>query len=195
MGQSPWPTGLQSSFLIWTLLRSSFTGCNPELAIHSSLKLLHCISCSWTATFSCPECNIDSRFSTLDYRILLVQGFGNETSTKTIAGKLFGKMVAFGALPVWCSVYQCQTAQQNARKTPPVLEKIRFFNIHLWTWAMRFSNLFMVFSFRFIQLIASCRQSFRAHYRTLTGSIVRKLLCQSLTKNPRALSLCATDVP
>ena len=125
MRQSPWPTGLQSSFIIWTLLRSSFTGCNPELAIHSSLKLLHCISCSWTATFSCPECNIDSRFSTLDYRILLVQGFGNETSTKTIAGKLFGKMVAFGALPVWCSVYHCQTVQQNARKIPPVLEKIR----------------------------------------------------------------------
>ena len=39
-----------------------------------------------------------------------------------------------------------------------------------------FSNLFMVFSFRFIQLIASCRQSSRAHYRTLTGSIVRKLI-------------------
>ena len=35
--------------------------------------------------------NIDSRFSTLDYRILLVQGFGNGTSTKTIAGKLFGR--------------------------------------------------------------------------------------------------------
>ena len=45
----------------------------------------------WTATFSCPEYNIDSRFSTLDYRILLVQGFGNGTSTKTIAGKLFGR--------------------------------------------------------------------------------------------------------
>lgn len=45
-------------------------------------------------------------------------------------------------------------------------------------------NLFIVFSFQFIQLIASCRQSSRVHYRTLTGSILRKLLCQSLTRNP-----------
>ena len=53
----------------------------------------------------------------------------------------------------------------------------------------------MVFSVQFIQLTASCRQSSRAHYRTLTGLIVKKLLCQSLTKNHRTLSLCATDVP
>ena len=42
--QSSWLTGLQSSFIIWTLLRCSFTGCNPESAILISLKLLHCIS-------------------------------------------------------------------------------------------------------------------------------------------------------
>ena len=36
---------------------------------------------------------VQYRFSILDldYRILLVQGFGNGTSTKTIAGKLFGR--------------------------------------------------------------------------------------------------------
>ena len=44
-----------------------------------------------TATFSCPEYDIDSRFSTLDYRFLLVQGFGNGTSTKTITGKPFSR--------------------------------------------------------------------------------------------------------
>ena len=61
------------------------------------------------------------------------------------------------------------------------------FNTHLKTWAMWFSNLFIVFSFRFIQLIASCRQSSRAHYRTLTGSIVRKLID---LKPPRVKPLC-----
>ena len=96
MRQSPWLTGLQSSFIIWTLLRSSFTACNPELAIFSSLKLLHCISCSLDGDLFSSRVQyrfsiLDSRFSTLDYRILLVQGFGNGTSTKTIAGKLFGR--------------------------------------------------------------------------------------------------------
>ena len=46
--------------LIWTLLRCSFTGCNLELAILSSLKLLYCTVVPSTATFSCPEYNIDS---------------------------------------------------------------------------------------------------------------------------------------
>ena len=89
--QSPWLTGLQSSFIIWILLRSSFTGCNPELAILSSLKLLHCSSCSFNGDLFLSRVNIDSRFSTLDYSILLVQGFGNGASTKTIAGKPFGR--------------------------------------------------------------------------------------------------------
>ena len=86
--QSPWLTCLQSSFIIWTLLRSSFTGCNPELAILSSLKLLHCISCSFDRDFYLSR--VQYRFCQVD-RILLVQGFGNGTSTKTTAGKPFGR--------------------------------------------------------------------------------------------------------
>ena len=179
MRQSPWLTGLHSSFTIWTLLGTSFTACNPELAILISLKLLRCISCSLDGDLFLSR--VQYRFSTLDYRILLVKGFGNGTSTKTIAG---------------ISLPNCAT---ECAKKPTGTWENTIFNIHLKTWAMWFSNLFMVFSFQFIQLIASCRGSSRAHYRTLTGSIVRKLLChnwcQSLTKNPRALSLCATDVP
>ena len=75
--------------IIWTLLRSSFTACNPGLAILSNLELLHCISCSLDGDLFLSR--VQYRFSTLDYRILLVQGFGNGTSTKTIAGKLFGR--------------------------------------------------------------------------------------------------------
>ena len=85
--QSPWLTGLQRSFIIWTLLRSSFTGCNPELAILSSLKLLYRISCSFDGDLFLSR--VQYRFFQVD-RILLVQGFGG-TSTKTIAGKPFGR--------------------------------------------------------------------------------------------------------
>ena len=64
-------------------------GCNPELASLSRLKLLHCISCSLEGDLFLFR--VQYRFSTLDYRILLVQGFGNGTITKTIVGKLFGR--------------------------------------------------------------------------------------------------------
>ena len=110
--QSPWLTGLQSSFIIWTLLRSSFTGCNSELVILSSLKLLHCISCSLDGDLFLSR--VQYRFSTLDYLILLVQGLGNGTSTK---------IYHCISLVRYITVYHCQTAQQNARKTPPILEK------------------------------------------------------------------------
>ena len=68
------------------LLRSSFTGCNPELANFSSLKLLHCISCSFDRDLYLSR--VQYRFSQ-NARILLVQSFGNGTSTKTTAGKPF----------------------------------------------------------------------------------------------------------
>ena len=119
---------------------------------------------------------------------LLVQGFGNRDSTKTIAGKPFGRR----SVKWWLSVLNLSDAQYiNAKLSKRMCDKNltsiwenTIFNIHLKTWAMWFSNLFIVFSFQFIQLIASCRQSSRVHYRTLTGSILRKLLCQSLTRNP-----------
>ena len=195
--QSPCLNGLQSSFIIWTLLRSSFKGCNPELGILSSLKLLHSISCSFDGDLFLSQ--VQYQFLQVDH-ILLVQGFRNGASTKTIAGKLFGRRrVKWWLFVLNLSdarhINQRQTEQENVWQNLSSTWENTIFNIHLKTWAMWFSNLFIVFSFRFIQLIASCRQSSRAHYRTLTGSIVRKLLCQSLTKNPRALSLCATDVP
>ena len=126
MRQSPWLTGLQSFFIIWTLLRSSFTACNPELAILSSLKLLYCISCSLDGDLFLFR--VQYRFSILDSRLpyLLVQGFGNGTSTKTIAGKLFGRRrVNFWLRRVTCLMLGISLPnwQQNARKTPPVLEK------------------------------------------------------------------------
>ena len=83
-----WLTDFQCSFIIWTLLRSSFNGCTPELAILSSLKLLHCISCSFDGDLLLSR--VQHRFFQVD-RILLVQGFGKGTSTKTIAGKPFGR--------------------------------------------------------------------------------------------------------
>ena len=144
--QSPWLTGLQSSFIIWTLLRSSFTACNPELAILSNLKLLHCISCSldWRPFLVPSTISIlDSRFSTLDYRILLVQGFGNGTSAKTIAGKLFGRrrvkwwLRCVTCLMLGISLPNCAT---ECAKNPSGTWKIK-----KKTWAMSFSNLFMVF--------------------------------------------------
>ena len=116
-----------SSFIIWTLLRSSFTGCNPELAILSSLKLLHCISCSFDGDLFLSR--VQYQFLQVD-RILLVQGFGNGTSTKTIAGKLFGRR----RVKWWFSVLNLSDARYiNAKlsnrmcdKTSPVLGKIRF---------------------------------------------------------------------
>ena len=188
MRQSPWLTGLQSSFIIWTLLRSSFTGCNPELMILSSLKLLHCTSCFFDGDLFLSR--VQYRFFQVD-RFLLVHGFGNGTSTKTIVGKPLGRR----RVKWWLSVRNLSdaryiTAKLRKRMREKPLRYLRKYDFLMW-----FSNLFIVFSFRFIQHIASCRQSSRVHYRTLTGSIVRKLLCQSLTKNPRALSLCATDVP
>ena len=89
--QSPWLTGLQSSFIMWTLLRSSFTGCNPELVNLSSLKLLHCISCSFDGDLFLSR--VQYRFSLLDSRLpfLARASFGNGTGTKTIAGKPFGR--------------------------------------------------------------------------------------------------------
>ena len=80
--QSPWLAGLQSSFITWTLLRSSFTGCNPELAILSSLQLLHCINCSFGGDLYLSR--VQYRVCQVD-RILLVQGFGDGTSTKRLS--------------------------------------------------------------------------------------------------------------
>ena len=124
--QSPSLNGLQSSFIIWTLLRSSFTGCNPELAILSSLKLLHSISCSFDGDLFLSR--VQYQFLQVD-RILLVQGFGNGASTKTIVGKPFGRRVKW-----WLSLLNLSDARYiNAKlsnrmcdKTSPVLEKIRF---------------------------------------------------------------------
>ena len=203
MRLSPWLTGLQKSFIIWTLLKSSFTCCNPELTILSSLKLLRCIS--WSTDGKLSLSRVQYRFSILDSRLpylaraRLRQG---DQYYNTIAGKLFGRRrVKWWLFIRYLSDARYITAKlrNRMREKPSGTWENTIFNIHLKTWAMWFSNLFMVFSFQFIQLIASCRRSSRAHYRTLTGSIVRKLLChnwcQSLTKNPRALSLCATDVP
>ena len=127
MRQSPWLTGLQSSFIIWKLLRSSFTACNPELAILSNLKLLHCISCSLDGRpFLVP-----STISILDSRLSITVSCSCKVSAtgpvlRPLQENCFVEEEwngGFDALPVWCSVYHCQTAQHNARKTHPVLEK------------------------------------------------------------------------
>ena len=107
--QSPWLTGLQSSFIIWTLLRSSFTGCNPELVILSSLKLLHCISCSFDGDLFLFR--VKCRFFQVD-RILLVQSFGNGTNTKTTAGKPFGRR----RVKLWLSVRNLSDARYITAK-------------------------------------------------------------------------------
>ena len=80
-----WPP----KFLFNLEASQEFTGCNPEFAILSSFKLLHCISFSFDGDLFLSR--VQYRFSTLDYRILLVQGFGNGTITMTIAGKPFGR--------------------------------------------------------------------------------------------------------
>ena len=94
---------IQSSWFVWTsgaglkeFRNRRFSGV-PSLVLIQNWRF----SAAWssciasvvpsTTTFSCPEYDIDSRFSTLDYRFLLVQGFGNGTSTKTIAGKPFSR--------------------------------------------------------------------------------------------------------
>ena len=119
--------GLQSSFIIWTLLRSSFTGCNPEFAILSSLKLLHCISCSFDDDLFLSR--VQYQFLQVD-RILLVQGFGNRASTKTIAGTPFGGR----GVKWWFSVLNlsdpwyinAKLSNRMCDKTSLVIEKIRF---------------------------------------------------------------------
>ena len=118
---------VQSSFIIWTLLRSSFTACNPELAILSSLKLLLFISCSLDGDLFL----VPSTISILDSRLSITVSCSCKVSaTGPVLRPLQENCLVeeewngdFGALPVWCSVYHCQTAQRNARKTPPVLEK------------------------------------------------------------------------
>ena len=100
--------------------------CNPELAILSSLKLLHSISCSFDGDLFLSR--VQYQFLQVD-RILLVQGFGNGASTKTIVGKPFGRRVKW-----WLSLLNLSDARYiNAKlsnrmcdKTSPVLEKIRF---------------------------------------------------------------------
>ena len=121
-------TDLQSSFIIWTFLRCSFTAYNPEFsAILSSLKLLHCISCSLDGDLFLSR--VQYRFSILDISIT-VSCSCKVSATGPVLRPLQENCLVeeewnggFDALPVWCSVYHCQTAQQNARKTPPVLEK------------------------------------------------------------------------
>ena len=183
--QSPCLNGLQRSFIIWTLLRSFFTGCNPELAILSSLKLLHSISCSFDGDLFL------SRVQDQFYR-LTVSCSCKALATGTVLRPLQENLLVEESVKWWLSVLNLSDAQYiNAKLSKRMCDKNltsiwenTIFNIHLKTWAMWFSNLFIVFSFQFIQLIASCRQSSRVHYRTLTGSILRKLLCQSLTRNP-----------
>ena len=78
----------------------------------------------WTATFSCPEYNIDSGFS------ITVSCSCKVSATGPVFRPLHENCLVeeelnggFGALPVWCLVYHCQTAQQNARKTLRYLKK------------------------------------------------------------------------
>ena len=153
MGQSPRLTRLQSSFIIWTLLRSSFTVVIQNWRFSAAWSFCIASVVPWTATFSYPEYNIDSPFSTLDYRILLVQAFGNGSSTKTIAGKLFGTR----RVKWWLSVLYLSDARSlrncatECAKNPSGTWENTIFDIHLNAWAMWFSDLFIVFSFRFIQ--------------------------------------------
>ena len=77
-------SSLQSSFVIWTLLRSSFTGCNPELAILSTLKLLYCINCSFDGDLFLSRG--EYQFLQLDL-ILLVPGFGNGSVLRPLQEK------------------------------------------------------------------------------------------------------------
>ena len=106
-----------------------------------------------------------------------MRGFGKRTSTKTIAGKPFGRR----RVKWWLSVrnmsdarYITSKLRTRMREKPLLYLRKYNFSIYLKTWATWFSKLFIVFSFRFIELIANCRQSSRVHYRTLTGSILRK---------------------
>ena len=139
--QSPWLTGLQGSFITWTLLRSSFTGCNPESESLSSLKLLYCISCSFDGDLYLSR--VQYRFSQVD-RISLVQGFGNGTSNKATAGKPFGRRRVKRWLSV-CNLSDARyiTAKLRMRMREKPLRYLRKYDFLMW-----FSNLFIVFSFR-----------------------------------------------
>ena len=110
--QSPWLTGFQSFFLIWTLWRSYFTGCNPELAILSSLKLLHGISCSFDGDLFLSR--VQYRFSILDSRLryLARARLRQGTRTMTIAGKPFDRR----RVKWWFSVHYLSDARYITAK-------------------------------------------------------------------------------
>ena len=113
--QSPWLTGLQSSFIIWTLLRSSFTGCYPELAILSSLKLMYCISCSFDGDLFLSR--VQYRFSILDSRLpYLARARPRQRDQyfKTIAGKPFGRRT----VKLWLTVRYLSDAGYITAKLP-----------------------------------------------------------------------------
>ena len=104
--------------LIWTLLRCSFTGCNLELAILSSLKLLYC---TVVPTVSCSR-----KASTMGPVLISFQ----EKSFGCVTCLMLGI-----SLPNW--------ARECAKNLSGTWEN-KIFYIHLKTWAMWFSNLLSV---------------------------------------------------